>query len=212
MWGTSARSALQPDAPLSAGLATTQLGQQPRKLPLLGLGKARRNVLLESTNSLARRKKDPLPAFRQKQGVAATVAWQHLAPHQPALFQAEDHGAHGGFVDAKGGGKQQPLDLAEPALAFQAAGPAQHLAQRLDDAQALDRVAAWMAHPTVCLIRETDDHWSILRQLIEENGISGKRVTDAHLAAMAVSHGATLVSCDRDFARFPQLRWENPVA
>jgi uncharacterized protein len=77
---------------------------------------------------------------------------------------------------------------------------------------ALDRVEAWLAHPTVCLIHETDRHWVALRQLIRVTGISGKRVTDAHLAAMAVSRGATLVSCDHDFARFPQLRWENPVA
>ena len=77
--------------------------------------------------------------------------------------------------------------------------------------EALDRVETWLSHPTVCLIRETDDHWSTLRELIEENDISGKRVTDAHLAAMAISRGATLVSCDRDFARFPQLRWENPL-
>ena len=77
---------------------------------------------------------------------------------------------------------------------------------------ALDRIEKWLAHPSVCLIQETDRHWSALRQLIQEADISGKHVTDAHLAALAISRGASLVSCDRDFARFPQLRWENPVA
>jgi toxin-antitoxin system PIN domain toxin len=78
--------------------------------------------------------------------------------------------------------------------------------------EALERVDAWLSHPTVCLIQETDNHWAVLQQLIQEADITGKRVTDAHLAALAISRGAELVSCDRDFARFRQLRWENPAA
>jgi uncharacterized protein len=78
--------------------------------------------------------------------------------------------------------------------------------------EAFDRIETWLAHPTVCLISETENHWPILQQLILESKISGSRVTDAHLAALAITRGATLVSCDRDFARFRQLRWENPVA
>jgi predicted nucleic acid-binding protein len=40
----------------------------------------------------------------------------------------------------------------------------------------------------------------------------GNLVSDAHLAALAVEHGATLHSTDRDFSRFDGLRWENPLA
>jgi predicted nucleic acid-binding protein len=43
-------------------------------------------------------------------------------------------------------------------------------------------------------------------------GIAGNLASDAHLGALALSHGATLVSCDGDFARFPGLRSENPAA
>jgi len=43
-------------------------------------------------------------------------------------------------------------------------------------------------------------------------GMSSKLVMDAHLAAMAIEHGLTLCSSDGDFARFPKLRWFNPLA
>jgi len=42
--------------------------------------------------------------------------------------------------------------------------------------------------------------------------VKGPLVTDAHLAALAIEHGATLFSTDGDFSRFPRLRWQNPVA
>jgi toxin-antitoxin system PIN domain toxin len=81
----------------------------------------------------------------------------------------------------------------------------------LSTTQALERVQSWLDHPTIGIISESDDHWPILHQLIRDSGITGKTITDAHLAAMAMSRRATLVSCDRDFARFRQLRWENPA-
>lgn len=77
--------------------------------------------------------------------------------------------------------------------------------------QAMDRVEAWVTHPTARLVEETEEHWRILKELIEETGTAGNLTTDAHLAALAISHGATLVSCDADFGRFRHLRWENPV-
>jgi len=41
---------------------------------------------------------------------------------------------------------------------------------------------------------------------------ASKLVSDAHLAALAIEHGLILCSTDGDFARFPGLRWENPIA
>jgi uncharacterized protein len=76
---------------------------------------------------------------------------------------------------------------------------------------AMERVDSWLLHPSICLISELDNHWQVLRELIQQHDITGKHVTDAHIAALAISRGATLVSCDRDFARFRQLRWENPA-
>jgi len=43
-------------------------------------------------------------------------------------------------------------------------------------------------------------------------GAAGNLVSDAHLAALAIEHGAELCSADRDFGRFPGLRWMNPLA
>jgi predicted nucleic acid-binding protein len=47
---------------------------------------------------------------------------------------------------------------------------------------------------------------------LSEVGAAGNLTTDAHLATLAISHGAILISCDSDFARFKGLRWENPIA
>ncbi len=80
----------------------------------------------------------------------------------------------------------------------------------LEAAMAL--VDEWLALPNARLVTESDEHWRILRDLLAESGTSGNRTTDAHLAAVAMGRGATLVSCDRDFALFEGLRWENPLA
>jgi predicted nucleic acid-binding protein len=47
--------------------------------------------------------------------------------------------------------------------------------------------------------------------LIALPGIDANLVHDAHLAALAIEHGLTLCSTDGDFARFPGLRWINPL-
>ncbi len=77
---------------------------------------------------------------------------------------------------------------------------------------ALARVEAWMSTEVVQVVGETDGHWKLLATLLRESGSAGNLTTDAHLAALAISHGATLVSCDADFARFRGLRWENPLS
>ncbi len=73
-------------------------------------------------------------------------------------------------------------------------------------------IDVWLAHHTVRVVREKDDHWSTLHSLLKNSGTAGNLTTDAHLAALAISHDATLVSCDADFARFKGLRWLNPLA
>jgi uncharacterized protein len=78
--------------------------------------------------------------------------------------------------------------------------------------EACARIDRWLELPAVRVVTETDVHWSLLKHLIADVGIAGNLAPDAHLGALALSHGATLVSCDNDFARFPGLRWENPAA
>ena len=76
--------------------------------------------------------------------------------------------------------------------------------------QALDVLDAWWRHPNVVVARESDDHWEILRSLLDEAGTAGNLSSDAHLAAIAIGYGASLVSFDADFGRFRRLRWERP--
>ncbi len=77
--------------------------------------------------------------------------------------------------------------------------------------EAIERIHPWLSHPNIRLLRETEEHWRILKDLLEQTGTAGNLTTDAHLAALAISYGATLASCDADFGRFRHLRWENPA-
>jgi toxin-antitoxin system PIN domain toxin len=55
-------------------------------------------------------------------------------------------------------------------------------------------------------------HWPIFRRICMESGTRGPRVTDAWFAALAIEHGCTWITYDRDFARFPGLDWRAPTA
>jgi toxin-antitoxin system PIN domain toxin len=77
--------------------------------------------------------------------------------------------------------------------------------------QALDVVDGWLAQSAVTVVHPTERHTTVLRDLLRPLGSAGNLVSDAHLAALAIEHGATLCSCDNDFARFPGLRWVDPL-
>jgi predicted nucleic acid-binding protein len=72
-------------------------------------------------------------------------------------------------------------------------------------------VDEWLAQPNVRLISESDEHWRLLKDHLRQAGVAGNLTADAHLAALASSNAATVVSCDADFGRFRHLRWENPL-
>ena len=76
---------------------------------------------------------------------------------------------------------------------------------------ALDVVDGWLDRPNVVVVHPTARHAQILRELLGEVGSAGNLTTDAHLAALAIEHGAELCSCDADFSRFPGLRWRDPL-
>jgi uncharacterized protein len=82
----------------------------------------------------------------------------------------------------------------------------------LTTTQAFDLVERWLAQPVAILLHPTERHLAVLRGLLEPLGTAGNLVGDAHLAALAIEHGALLVSCDTDFARFSGLRWLDPLA
>ena len=55
-------------------------------------------------------------------------------------------------------------------------------------------------------------HWGIFLDLVRVTGAKGNLVPDAYLAALAIESGSEWVTTDRDFARFPNLRWRHPLA
>lgn len=77
--------------------------------------------------------------------------------------------------------------------------------------EALDVIDGWLERPSVAVVHPTDRHRTILRQLLTPLGTAGNLTTDAHLAALAVEHGAEVCSTDADFARFPGVKWSNPL-
>jgi uncharacterized protein len=78
--------------------------------------------------------------------------------------------------------------------------------------QAVQVVDEWLQQPNVQVLVPADQHWSVLRQMILEGRASGPLVSDAEIAAITIEQGAVLHTTDRDFARFPGLRWKNPLA
>jgi toxin-antitoxin system PIN domain toxin len=78
-------------------------------------------------------------------------------------------------------------------------------------AEAEAAVTAWLAQPVAGILDPGERHWEILRTLTQTGQTSGPLVMDAALAAIAIEHGATLCTTDRDFARFPGLKWTNPL-
>lgn len=81
----------------------------------------------------------------------------------------------------------------------------------LDAGEACKWVDRWFTRPNVRIVPEADEHMQLLRGLLRETGGVRCLTIDANLAALALSDGATLVSFDNDFARFPQLQWINPL-
>jgi len=77
---------------------------------------------------------------------------------------------------------------------------------------ALDRVAGWLEHPNVIVLDPGPRHLAIVRGLFTATNVAGRLTTDTHLAALAIEHKGELHSADADFARFPGLRWHNPLA
>ncbi len=77
--------------------------------------------------------------------------------------------------------------------------------------EAADIVDEWLRLEIVDVLQPGDRYWLILRDLLVNAQIHGAMVSDAHLAALAIEHGATLCTTDKDFRRFDRLRLVNPL-
>jgi uncharacterized protein len=77
--------------------------------------------------------------------------------------------------------------------------------------QAWSFVEEWLAVPSVWIPTPTEAHADTLAGLIHKYRLTGNRIPDAHLAAIAIEHGLEVFSADTDFARFSEVRWRNPL-
>jgi toxin-antitoxin system PIN domain toxin len=79
-------------------------------------------------------------------------------------------------------------------------------------AKALEQINAWLESPSLVLLCETEGYWDVLSRLVQKSKISGPRVHDARIAALCIHHGAReLLTADRDFSRFAELKTRNPL-
>lgn len=76
--------------------------------------------------------------------------------------------------------------------------------------EAWDVIDAWLAADNAVVLDPGLDHARIVRRLLSAVGTGGNLVNDAHLAALAIEHGATVVSYDNDFGKFEQVNWSSP--
>jgi len=82
--------------------------------------------------------------------------------------------------------------------------------QPLSADEAIDLVEGWLGQPNATVVDPTARHVATLRDLLRPLGTAGNLTSDAHLAALAIEHGAELCSYDGDFGRFAGLRWVRP--
>jgi toxin-antitoxin system PIN domain toxin len=79
-------------------------------------------------------------------------------------------------------------------------------------ARALEQVGFWLESPTLVLLAETAGYWDVFVRLVTQSRIKGSRVHDGRVAALCMHHGVReLLSADRDFSRFGDLRTRNPL-
>ena len=85
------------------------------------------------------------------------------------------------------------------------------LARPLKSDEATSFVESWLSQPFVDPVVPGSGHWPILRNLLRSTGTSGNLTSDAHVAALAIEHGATVYSADHDFNRFAGVDHVNPL-
>jgi toxin-antitoxin system PIN domain toxin len=77
---------------------------------------------------------------------------------------------------------------------------------------ALAQVRDWTAAAPSVVLHPTPRHLTVLTGLLGAAGTGGNLVSDAHLAALSLEHGAQIVTYDNDFDRFPDVTWMRPAS
>src|SRR3990172_10435689 len=84
--------------------------------------------------------------------------------------------------------------------------------QPFSSKEAVAVVSSWLQQPQVVILNPGERHWTIFASLLTSGQATGALVMDAHLAALAIEHGARLATTDLDFSRFPTLDITNPLS
>jgi uncharacterized protein len=133
----------------------------------------------------------------------------YVYAHRPESPRA---GEHRGWLEAALTGTE-PFGVSELVLAAFIRIVTNHRVYREPTPPdvALAFCAAVLDAPSAVPVRPGVRHWPIFAGLCHDVGARGNLVPDAYLAALALEHGATWVTTDRGFARFPGLRWRTPL-
>lgn len=127
--------------------------------------------------------------------------------------RAEQHAASRAWLEAMLGGPELVRFAWLTLWAFLRISTNPRVFERpLSPSEAGAAISSWLAQPGAGILEPGERHWEILRGLMREGQTVGPLVMDAVVAAIAVEHGATLCTTDRDFTRFPGLKCINPIA
>lgn len=127
--------------------------------------------------------------------------------------KARQHGASRAWLEAMLRGPELVRFAWLTLWAFLRIGTNPRVFERpLSTAEAEAVISSWLARPAAGILEPGERHWEILRALLRDGQAAGPLVMDAVLAAIALEHGAVLCTTDRDFSRFPGLKWTNPLA
>ena len=124
---------------------------------------------------------------------------------------APNHAAARRWLDGALGGQETVAFAWIVLLAFlRLSTRASLFPQPLTPADATGIVERWLDQPPAVVLHPTERHLGLLRGLLTDSGTAANLVNDAHLAALALEHGARIVSFDADFARFEGVRAHRP--
>jgi len=127
--------------------------------------------------------------------------------------ESDQNAAAHSWLDQQLGGSAQVGMPWHSLLGFLRISTNSRIFQRpLTMADAWQHLMHWLSSDVVWMPSPTERHAEVLGKLLAAPGVHGNLVPDAHLAALAIEHGLTLCSTDGDLARFPGLRWLNPIA
>jgi uncharacterized protein len=128
------------------------------------------------------------------------------------LLRAEQHGNARAWLDWQ---LNEPVRVGLPWLCLLAfvrisTNPRLHAVAETTEG-ACSQVETWLARENVWVPEPGPLHAEILFRLLRTIGARGNLTSDAHIAALAIEHGLTICTTDTDFARFPDVRWMNPL-